>query len=103
MTEKKSQIMQSVDDYQAFLAGDESKATVDIATVRPIPDFSAAEIKTIRRKNHMTQQMLAHTLLVSPRTVEAWEIGKTRPNGPSKVILSLLDKDPDKFKELLDS
>lgn len=63
--------------------------TIDVDTVRA---FSPSEIKAIRLENNLTQNLLAKFLCVSKKTVEAWEAGKNKPNGPSSRLLELLSK-----------
>ena len=63
--------------------------TIDVNTVRT---FTPSEIKSIRLENNLTQNLLAKFLCVSKKTVEAWESGKNKPNGPSSRLLDLLSK-----------
>ncbi|MBE6105986.1 DNA-binding transcriptional regulator [Anaerovibrio lipolyticus] len=63
--------------------------TIDVNTVRT---FTPSEIKNIRLENNLTQNLLAKFLCVSKKTVEAWEAGKNKPNGPSSRLLDLLSK-----------
>jgi putative transcriptional regulator len=58
--------------------------------IEPLPDYTADEIKVIRDKVGFTQKLLAAFLGVSPKTIEAWESGKNKPNGPSLRLLSLI-------------
>lgn len=61
--------------------------------VTPPSEFSAAEIKEIRRNAGMTQVAFASVLSVSPKTVEAWECGRNRPDGPARRMIGLLRED----------
>ena len=61
--------------------------------VTPPSEFSAAEIKEIRRKAGLTQVAFANVLGVSPKTVEAWERGRNRPDGPARRMMGLLHED----------
>lgn len=63
--------------------------TIDVNTVRT---FTPSEIKNIRLENNLTQNLLAKFLCVSKKTVEAWEAGKNKPNGPSSRLLELLSQ-----------
>lgn len=65
----------------------------DIVKVTPPSEFSAAEIKNIRGKAGMTQVVFANVLGVSPKTVEAWESGRNRPDGPARRMMGLLRED----------
>lgn len=65
----------------------------NVVKVTPPLEFSAAEIKGIRRKAGMTQVAFANVLGVSPKTVEAWECGRNRPDGPARRMMGLLSED----------
>ncbi|WP_051192086.1 MULTISPECIES: helix-turn-helix domain-containing protein [unclassified Butyrivibrio] len=59
--------------------------------VEPVKEYTAKDIKDIRKKTGTTQGFLAKWLGVSKKTVQAWELGTNIPNGPSARLLSLLD------------
>jgi putative transcriptional regulator len=64
------------------------KATDEVVPVR---EYTADEIKKIRKKTGTTQGFLANWLGVSKKTVQAWESGRNIPNGASARLLTLLD------------
>ena len=64
--------------------------TIDVDNVK---SFTPNEIKSIRLKNNLTQNLLAKFLCVSKKTVEAWESGKNKPSGPSSRLLELLSRE----------
>ena len=68
------------------------KQTVITIEVDEVKNFTPSEIKAIRLKNNLTQSLLAKFLCVSKKTVEAWESGKNKPNGPSSRLLELLSR-----------
>lgn len=70
------------------------KARTNTISIEPVPDFEAAEIKRIRNDLGMTQLLFAGFMGVSTKTVEAWESGRNRPEGPARRILSMLKADP---------
>ena len=61
--------------------------------VEPVKEYTAEDIKNIRKKTGTTQGFLAKWLGVSKKTVQAWEMGANSPNGPSARLLSLLESD----------
>lgn len=63
--------------------------------------FDASKVKQLRSKLNVSQSVLAFMLRVSPKTVQAWEIGNTSPSGPARVLLELLQKKPLLHKELM--
>lgn len=61
-------------------------------TVIPIKDYSAEEVKEIRKSTGMTQKLFAEYMGVSDKTVEAWEAGTNHPSGPSSRMLSMMEE-----------
>ena len=59
--------------------------------VVPVREYTAEDIKKIRKKTGTTQGFLANWLGVSKKTVQAWESGRNIPNGASARLLSLLE------------
>jgi len=70
------------------------KARTAKCTVNPVPDFNAAEIKSVRNTLQMTQVVFAAVMGVSTKTVEAWEAGTNTPIGTARRMLSMLKADP---------
>lgn len=59
--------------------------------IEPTRQYSSQDIKQIRTRNNLTQNLLAKYIGVSKKTVEAWEAGRNVPNGPSRRLLEILD------------
>jgi len=53
-------------------------------TIKPIVTFNNEDIKQIRQKTGLSQVVFAGSLGVSPKTVEAWENGRNKPEGVSR-------------------
>jgi putative transcriptional regulator len=54
--------------------------------------YSAEQIKRIRLCNRASQAVFAAYLNTSPSTVQKWERGQKKPNGPSLKLLNLVDQ-----------
>ncbi len=67
---------------------------------KPRPKVSANVIRNTREKLHMSQNIFALALRVSPRTLEKWEQGKTIPNDQAAVLILMVRKFPDMLKRL---
>jgi len=63
-------------------------------TIKPVADYSNDDIKKIRQKTGLSQVIFAGSLGVSPKTVEAWEKGRNKPDGASRRLLELVRDDP---------
>ncbi len=84
-----------------YANGNCKDARVHTIRIEPVPAFTPAEIKTIRKELGMTQSVFASVIGVSAKTVEAWEQGITAPNGPSRRLLGLFKADPSCAKGLV--
>jgi len=60
---------------------------------RTIEVFSP-EVKAIRQKYALSQQDFARIFGISVRTLQQWEQGRRFPQGPAKVLLNVIDKNP---------
>ncbi len=56
--------------------------------------FVEPEVKAIREKTGLSQSRFAMLIGVSKRTLENWEQGRRHPTGPAKVLLKVLESDP---------
>ena len=73
---------------------------MEVATLRefdalclpPVKDYTPTQIKRIRAANKASQGVFAIYLNTSPSTVQKWEQGKKKPNGPSKKLLSIVER-----------
>ncbi len=62
-------------------------------SISPIPKYDASKIKQIRLSLNLSQTIFAEALGVSVKTVEAWESGRNKPQGPASRFLQLLEMD----------
>ena len=62
--------------------------------IKPVGIFKTGDIKRIRQKTGLSQVMFAGSLGVSPKTVEAWESGRNKPEGASRRLLEIVRDDP---------
>jgi putative transcriptional regulator len=63
-------------------------------TIKPVDTFNRNDIKRIRQRTGLSQVMFAGSLGVSPKTVEAWENGRNKPEGASRRLLEIVQDDP---------
>jgi len=73
---------------------------MDVATLRefdvlclpPVKDYTPSQIKRIRLANRASQGVFAAYLNTSASTVQKWEQGQKKPNGPSAKLLNLVER-----------
>lgn len=84
-----SGIMAGLEEALAYEKGHAKAAT--IVRKRDLPDVDPHEI---RQTMDMTQKEFARVLGVSPRTVEAWEAGRSAPSPTARNLMFLIRLEP---------
>jgi putative transcriptional regulator len=64
----------------------------DALCLPPVKVYSAEQIKRIRLRSQASQAVFAAYLNTSRSTVQKWERGQKKPNGPSLKLLNLVDQ-----------
>ena len=64
----------------------------DALCLPPVKEYTAEEIKYIRKKNHASQGVFVAYLNTSKSMVQKWEQGAKKPNGASLKLLNLVDE-----------
>lgn len=92
-------LLQSAEQALAIQSGQLAPArrhvwTVREATVTPPPRYRSARIRRLRESLGLSQPLFASALNVSVGTVRAWEQGVRIPDGPSRRLLEVAERDP---------
>jgi putative transcriptional regulator len=66
-------------------------------------EFSPLDIKTIRDKLHKSQSEFALMIGVSVSTLQNWEQGRRKPEGPAKALLKVASTNPKAVMDALSS
>ncbi len=64
----------------------------DALCLTPVKSLSAVQIKRLRTRNKASQAVFAAYLNTSRSTVQKWEQGQKKPNGPSLKLLNLVQQ-----------
>ena len=83
-----SGIMAGLEEALAYEKGKAKAAT--LARKASLPEVNVANV---RHGLNMTQKSFASVIGVSPRTVEAWETGRTNPSPTALNLMFLLNQD----------
>jgi len=78
------------DLHQTGLVDDMTMREFDVLCLQPVKTFSAEQIKRLRLKAKASQGVFAAYLNISKSTVQKWEQGVKKPNGPSLKLLNLI-------------
>ena len=62
---------------------------------------AALDVAAIRRRTGSSQAQFARGIGIAVSTLRNWEQGRRRPEGPARVLLALLDRNPRVVEELL--
>jgi len=90
--------------FQAILQGLEEARRFARGEIVPGLRYHAApaeDARAIRKRTGLSQAAFARQVGVSVATLRNWEQGRRRPDGPARVLLALLDKDPGIVKRTL--
>ena len=64
----------------------------DALCLPPVKIYTANQIKKLRLRYKASQAVFAAYLNTSPSTVQKWEQGQKKPNGPSLKLLNVVDQ-----------
>ncbi len=91
----KKSILETVHDtandlQQAGVMDTTTLREFDALCLPPVTLYTARQIKHIRQENHASQGVFAQYLNTSVSTVQKWEQGQKKPNGPSMKLINLV-------------
>jgi putative transcriptional regulator len=86
--DKKSfdELMRGVGEMKAHRAGKKTGARVHVPT--------QVDVAAIRKKLGMTQRDFCTTFAIAERTLKSWESGERTPEGPARVLLTMISRAP---------
>lgn len=82
-------IMAGLNDALAYAEGDGSRGTAQQLPVTEI------DITRLRERLGLSQDRFAALFGLSPRTVRNWEQGVRHPEGPARVLLKVIEREPE--------
>lgn len=80
-------IMAGLEDALAYAEGDASKAA-------KVHTIEVADVKRIRESTGLSQAKFAATFQIPIGTLQGWEQGRRRPEGPAAALLRIIEADP---------
>ncbi|PLL11433.1 transcriptional regulator [Tabrizicola sp. TH137] len=95
MSQTFESIMRGLTEVEAYLKGNTSGAITHHIEV-PTPD-----VRAIRASTGLSQADFARSIGVSKGTLVNWEQARRRPEGPARVLLALIAKDPTIVQRML--
>lgn len=90
------EIIQGLEESLEHMRGKKTSARIHKVE---IPDN--IDVKTIRKKLSLSRQEFADCYGFSIRTLQHWEQGNRHPQGPARVLLLLLQREPRIIQNIL--
>jgi putative transcriptional regulator len=59
-----------------------------------ISEYKPVDVKKIRSRLHVSQNQFALMIGVSKATLQNWEQGRRKPEGPAQALLTIVDRNP---------
>jgi putative transcriptional regulator len=93
------ELVQGIEEINQHLTG---KITLKTYTVesKAMPEVTPEIIRDTREKLNLSRPVFAHELRVSPRTLEKWEQGRTKPNDQAATLIMMVRKFPDTLQRM---
>ena len=80
------QMMDGLNDIEAFLAGEREGFKIHVPQV--------VDVKAIRNRLGMTQARFSSTFGFSLNAIKHWEGGRRTPEAPARTLLTVIDRNP---------
>ncbi|MFZ0814687.1 MAG: hypothetical protein WAM78_04170 [Candidatus Sulfotelmatobacter sp.] len=80
------QMMNGLNDVEAFLAGEQEGFKAHVP--------HEVDVKAIRNRLGMTQARFSNTFGFSLDAIKHWEGGRRSPEAPARTLLTVIDKNP---------
>lgn len=77
---------------KAGVMDDKTMREFDALCLPPVKQYNPQQIRKLRLKYKASQAVFAAYLNTSKSTVQKWEQGQKKPNGPSLKLLNLVEQ-----------
>ena len=80
-------LLESIDQARAFARGERVEG-LRVHAKQPV------DIVAVRKQTGLTQEEFSRQIGVSTATLRNWEQGRRQPEGPARILLAMLARDP---------
>ena len=87
--------MSAFDSIKAGLEDAISHAKGKKTGVTHVVEIPDVDVKAAREKLGLSQDRFARAFGISASTLRKWEQGQRRPEGPARVLLTVIDREPE--------
>jgi putative transcriptional regulator len=90
-------------DFKSLLKSIKQADLIKKGKLKPgrVFSYSMPDVKAIREKLHVSQIEFAHMIGVSENTIQNWEQGRRKPEGPAVALLRITESNPRAVLEAL--
>lgn len=88
-------ILAGLEDALAHSRGEKGRAR--LVAIKP----ADVDVRAARKKLGLSQDRFAEAFGVSASTVRKWEQGQRRPTGAARVLVRVIEKDPEAVRHAL--
>ena len=84
-------------DFDNVVAGIRQAGRIRRGEAEPsrVTEFAPLDVKAVRQRLGKSQSEFAHMIGVSVATLQNWEQGRRRPEGPARALLQVAAKNPE--------
>jgi putative transcriptional regulator len=92
-------------DFERLVASVKQAGAIRRGQLKPgrVTELQAEDVRAIRSKLAKSQEEFARMIGVSVATLQNWEQGRRRPEGPARALLRVAAKNPQAIVEALAS
>ena len=90
----------TADDFKRWALEDDEPTEWGPARVVAPP---GPDIRALRERLGLSQELFAERFCLSPRTVQQWEQGRRLPDGPTRLLLKVIEAHPDLVAQIATS
>jgi putative transcriptional regulator len=93
------------DDFNNLVTSIKQAGKIKNGQLKPsrIFEFNPMDIKAIRNKLHKSQSEFALMIGVSLSTLQNWEQGRRKPDGPARALLKVASENPEAVSKALEA
>ena len=90
-------------DFKDLLTSIDQARKIHKGKLKPgrIFKFNPVVVKNIRKKLHVSQSEFAYLIGVSINTLQNWEQGRRKPDGPALALLKIAEANPETVMDAL--
>ena len=92
------EIIRGLQNAVAYAQGEKRRARVHLVRVP-----GKIDVRKVRQRLGMSQEEFAAQFGISPATLRNWEQGRRLPEGPARVLLNIIEREPAAVQRALQS